>query len=105
MTITTLSYNIQASVSHDLEAANGIVIDFSNTGLEAVHIQVVLRDMSGEFSWTPFWIDVDCTYHYSKKVTKQISKIVLFITSINTVPDGTYSGSFVMTNPVFTNLD
>lgn len=82
-----------------------VVIDFNNTGLEAVHIQVVLRDASGEFSWTPFWLDVDGTYHYSKIVTRQISKIVLFITSINTVPDGTYSGSFVMTNPIFTNLD
>ncbi|MFA6942962.1 MAG: hypothetical protein WCQ71_03825 [Bacilli bacterium] len=98
-------YNIQASVLHVLEDANGVVIDFNNTGLEAVHIQVVLRDASGEFSWTPFWLDVDGTYHYSKIVTRQISKIVLFITSINTVPDGTYSGSFVMTNPVFTNLD
>jgi hypothetical protein len=103
--------NLYLATTQDINTSNAVALDFVNTGITPVYVQVVLSrlkaDQSGneQFSWSTISFNPNETYSFRKLVTSAVTKIELYIASYSSsIPTEASSGSFIVTNPRFINL-
>lgn len=94
--------NIAREVAHDLAEQNMLSITFTNTGDSKIYLTIKTVDAdNNQVSWT----DVELAAGESKTATvtleKQIARIELYICSTSVIPDGIYSGSLTIGEPMF----
>lgn len=94
--------NIAREVSHDIAVQNTLSMTFVNTGDNVVYLTIKTVDSNNnQISWTDVELAKGETKNATVALEKQIAKIELYICSTGVIPEGTYSGSLTIGEPVF----
>ena len=94
--------NIGREVSHDVAVQNMLSMTFANTGDGVIYLTIKTVDGdNNQVSWTDVELAAGETKTAAVALEKQIAKIELYICSTSVIPEGTYSGSVMVGEPVF----
>lgn len=105
VTYAGVEYNSWRYLGRNIEGTVGTMsITFSNTGDSVVYVTLKAVGEGGYEAYSVFELAVGETETVKTALTQAITGIELYICSTNTIPEGTYSGNFTMTEPEFSNV-
>lgn len=110
VTFDGVQSNSWNNISRDLSVDpnhNTMTLTFTNTGDSLIYISVKTTDGAGgegnQLSWNDVELSVGGTETAEISVNEQTASVVLFICSTNIIPENSYSGSFTVSDPVFSH--
>ena len=81
--------------------AGTMSVTFSNTGDSVIYVTLKAIGIDGYEAYSEFELAVGETETVKTELTQAITGIELYVCSTDKVPEGTYAGSFTMTEPIF----
>lgn len=93
--------NISRTVSCDYNLFNTMRMTFTNAGGGTLYLYLTTQSGGSDNSWNPVTVEAGEKKTVTIDLPSAIDKVIMFICSDSTAPEGTYSGSFAFTQPEF----